>query len=111
MSTTLYNESVGLASEVRVRISPIARRDQDLAKRLRRACDDIPLHVAEGMCSTGRAKRVEYGAAAGSAREALACLQAAESVGYLRNAEDDDLRQRLRNLIERIQASLDAGPS
>jgi hypothetical protein len=54
---------------------------------------------------------VEYGAAAGSAREALACLQAAESVGYLRNAEDDDLRQRLRNLIERIQASLDAGPS
>ena len=71
--STLYVESAALAAEVRVLLSPVARRDQDLARRLRRACDDVPMHVAEGMCHTGRARRLEYGAALGSAREALAC--------------------------------------
>jgi four helix bundle protein len=101
--TTLYLDSVGLASDVRVLLSPIARRDQDLAKRLRRACDDVTLHVAEGMCETGRGKRLEYGAALSSAREALACLRAAESVGYLHT--DEGLAERLTQLVTRLQAA------
>jgi four helix bundle protein len=99
--STLYVESVGLASDVRALLSPIARRDQELAKRLRRACDEVPLHIAEGMCSTGREKRLEYGAAASSAREALACVRAAESVGYLPTG-DEGLYERLDRLLSRI---------
>jgi hypothetical protein len=99
-------ESVGLASDVRVLLSPIARRDQDLAKRLRRACDEVPLHLAEGMCSTGRVKRLEYGAAVGSAREALACVRAATSVGLLRDG-DGGLALRLERLLGRIVGMLE----
>jgi four helix bundle protein len=103
--TTLYVESMGVASDVRDLLTPIARRDQDLAKRLRRACDDVPLRIAEGMCSTGRERRLEYGAALGSAREALACVRAAESVGYLKDG-DPDLRERIERLLDRILAAL-----
>jgi four helix bundle protein len=104
--STVYMESVGLAADVRVLLTPIARRDQDLAKRLRRACDEVPLHLAEGMCSTGRAKRLEYGAAVGSAREVLACLRAAESVGYLREG-DAGLSTRVEQLLRRMLSMLE----
>lgn len=99
--TTLYVESVALSADVRLLLSPIARKDQDLAKRLKRACDDVPLHVAEGMCATGRDRRGEYGAALDSAREALACVRAAESVGYLREG-DNGLSARIEHVLERI---------
>jgi four helix bundle protein len=92
---------VAVALDVKGLLSPIARRDQDLARRLKRASDDVPLHVAEGMCSTGREKRSEYGAALGSAREALACVRAAESVGYLKEG-DGGVSERIEQLLDRI---------
>lgn len=104
--STLYLDSVGLASDVRGLLSPIARRDQDLAKRLRRACDEVPEHIAEGMCLTGRPRRAEYEAARVSAREALACLRAAETVGYLRDG-DEGLSMRIEGLVRRISTTLD----
>jgi hypothetical protein len=61
-------ESVAVASDVRLVLAPIMRKDQELGRRLKRACDDVPLHLAEGMCSTGRTRRTEYGAALGSAK-------------------------------------------
>jgi four helix bundle protein len=99
-------DSVGLAADVRALLSPIARRDQELAKRLRRACDEVPLHLAEGMCSTGRVKRLEYGAAVGSAREALACVRAAASVGLLTGG-DAGVSERLERLLRRILSMLE----
>jgi len=105
--STLYVESVALTVDVRVLLSPIARRDQDLARRLKRACDDVPLHVAEGMCTVGRARRLEYGAALGSAREALACVRAAESVGYLREG-DQGLSHKITHVLDRIVDTLAA---
>jgi four helix bundle protein len=108
--STLYIDSVGVTADVRVMLAPIARRDQDLARRLRRACDEVPEHIAEGMCLTGRSRRQEYMAALGSAREALACLRAAESVGYL--DVDAGLALRLERLLTRISSTLDgAHPS
>ena len=104
--STLYLDSIGLASDVRALLSPIARRDQELAKRLRRACDGVPEHIAEGMCLTGRSRRQEYEAARVSAREALACLQAAESVGYLRD-NHQGLSLRIEGLVRRISSTLE----
>jgi four helix bundle protein len=103
--STLYLDSIGLASDVRTLLSPIARRDHDLAKRLRRACDEVPEHIAEGMCLTGRPRRAEYEAARVSAREALACLRAAETVGYL--PDDEGLSLRLQGLVRRISSTLE----
>jgi four helix bundle protein len=105
--STLYVESAALAAEVRLVLSSIARRDQDLARRLKRACDDVPLHVEEGMCHTGRTRRLEYGAALGSAREALACVRAAESVGYLREG-DQGLSIKINHVLDRIVSALAA---
>ena len=103
--STLYVDSVALASEVRDYLTPIVRRDPDLARRLKRACDDVPVHVAEGMCSTGRKRRSEYGAALVSAREAIACMRAAESVGYLRDGTGDWPKHAER-LLDRILSAL-----
>lgn len=103
--STLYVESVALQTAVRERIQPLLRRDQDLAKRLKRAADDLPDRIAEGMSTTGRARRKEYSAALSSAREALACVKAAESVGYLHD-ENDELSQRIERLLERILTTL-----
>lgn len=101
--TTLYMESVAVASDVRLVLPPIMRKDQELGRRLKRACDDVSRHLAESMCSTGRTKRNEYGAALGSAREALACVRAANSVGYLAE-RDRPVEARIRQLVERMQA-------
>lgn len=103
--STVYVESSELAAEVRLLIQSISRRDQDLARRLKRASDEVPVHIAEGMCATGRSKRAEYGAAVASARETLACLRAAEGVGLLAQSSSD-LRQRVQALLDRILASL-----
>ena len=105
--STLYVESVSLAAEVNLLWSQIGKRDQGLARRLKRACQDVPLHLAEGMCATGRARRKEYGAALGSAREALACVRAAESIGYLERG-DQGLRERLSQVVDRITQALAA---
>ena len=101
--TTLYMESVALASDVRSVLPPIMRKDQELGRRLKRACDDVPQHLAESMCHTGRAKRAELVAALGSAKEALACVRAAESMGFL-TERDWPIEGRLRQLVERMQA-------
>lgn len=106
--STLYVESADLAAEARSLIVPIARRDQDLAKRLKRAFDEVPEHIAEGMCSTGRQKRQEYGAALGSAREALACVRAAQSVGYLRD-DPGSITGRMQKLLDRILLTMESG--
>jgi four helix bundle protein len=106
--STLYVESAELAVEARSLVVPIARRDQELAKRLKRAFDGVPEHIAEGMCSTGRTKRQEYGAALGSAREALACVRAAESVGYLPD-DPRSITARVQKLLDRILLTMERG--
>ena len=106
--STLYVESAELAAAARSLINPIARHVQDLSKRLKRAFDDVPEHIAEGMCSTGRMKRQEYGAALGSAREALACVRAAESVGYLPE-DPTSITARMQRLLDRILHSMETG--
>jgi hypothetical protein len=103
--STLYLDSVGLAAGVRFALTAISRRDQDLARRLRRASDQVPEHLAEGMCLTGRERRIEYRAAVDATREAIACLQAAESVGALAE-EDRPLRQRMEHFLSRLASSM-----
>jgi len=81
--TTLYSDSVALAAEARLLLPTLLRKDPALGRRFKRVCDEVPVRVAEGMSSTGRAKRTQYAAARDLTKEALACLRAAASVGYL----------------------------
>lgn len=99
--TTLYMESVALASDVRSLLTPIMRKDQSLGRRLKRAADEVPEHLAEGMSTTGRTRRAEYGAALGSAKEVLACVRAAAGVGYLSEREGE-IEERIKQLVDRM---------
>lgn len=99
--TTLYMESVAIASDIRALLPPIMRRDQDLARRLKRASDEAPEHLAESMCLTGRAKRVHLAAAQAAVKEVLACVRAAVSVGHLK-VHDPALEARIDQLARRI---------
>jgi four helix bundle protein len=102
--TTLYMDSVALAADVRLLMPALTRKDQALARRLKRLCDELPKHISEGMSSTGRARRSAYAAALGSAREALACVRAALSVGYL-NDPERELEGKLSQLVSRMVES------
>jgi hypothetical protein len=108
--STPYIDGVALATEARPLLAPLARRDADLAKRLRRVCDEVPEHLEEAMYLTGRRRRAEYAQAEQAAREALACLRAAESVGYL-PAGGAELKAKITALLARLAGSSAAPPA
>lgn len=54
-----------------------------LGDQCERALTSIPLNVAEGTHSRGRNRLARYNTAAGSAREVLACLETAHSLGRM----------------------------
>jgi four helix bundle protein len=69
------------------RLSPVVRmlrsRSPALADQMERAMISIPLNVAEGAYSRGRNRQARFQSAAASAREALACLETAEAMGFV----------------------------
>ncbi|MBC7795043.1 MAG: four helix bundle protein [Clostridia bacterium] len=58
----------------------------------------VALNIAEGMYSRGNNRGARYHSALGSARETLACLEAAESCGYV-NATDVALVEQLKRVV------------
>ena len=88
--------------EVLRQLRPVLRRielrDKDLARQLRRCSVSIALNVAEGMYRRGGNRTTRYHSALGSARETLACLEAAEACGYVAVAEAE-LCERLRRIV------------
>ena len=61
----------------------VRARSTSLGDQLERALISIPLNLAEGAYSRGRNRQARYqSAAAASAREALACLETAEALGW-----------------------------
>jgi four helix bundle protein len=69
------------------RLSPylpaLRARSVSLGDQLERALVSIPLNLAEGAYSRGRNRFSRYQSAAASAREALACLETAEALGWV----------------------------
>src|SRR5687768_7713898 len=69
------------------RLSPylpaLRARSASLGDQLERALTSIPLNLAEGSYSRGKNRYARYQSAAASAREALACLETAEALGWV----------------------------
>ena len=81
---------------------PVLRaRSASLGDQLERALVSIPLNVAEGAYSRGRNRFARYQSAAGSAREALACLGTAEALGWVGPVEPE-----LGALFDRVIGTL-----
>ncbi|MEM7136016.1 MAG: four helix bundle protein [Myxococcota bacterium] len=97
-----YKLALDTVREMAPLIERIARRDQDLARQLRRASMSMPLNINEGMYSGGKNRSARLTNAMASAKESVACLEVAEAVGYLDVASiEKSLRQ-----LDRIVAAL-----
>jgi len=79
----IYPVVLELIREVGPMVRELERRDPDLARQCRRALASGPLNIAEGSYSRGRNRVARYHDALGSLREALACFEVAEALGYL----------------------------
>jgi len=79
----IYDDMLDAVRTMRPMLRAIEKRDQDLARQLRRAASSVVLNLAEGSGSFGRVRTVRYRTALGSARETIACLRVAEAFGYV----------------------------
>ena len=94
----IYPVLLELVRTVRPLLWELERRDPDLARQCRRALASAPLNVAEGSYNRGKNRPARYHTALGSLREALACLEVAEALGYLPEVEPE-LRARFDHVL------------
>ncbi|MES1187196.1 MAG: four helix bundle protein [Myxococcales bacterium] len=94
----IYPVMLEVLRQLRPVLRRIELRDKDLARQLRRCSVSIALNLAEGMYSRGGNRTTRYHSALGSARETLACLEAAEACGYIAGV-DAALLQQLRRVV------------
>jgi len=103
---TLYAESLSLVEEARLLLSPIARNDRHLARRLRAACHEVTSRVAWATRWAGSDVDSELGLLLTATREARECVCAAERAGYLQ--EQCGRVARFREVSTRMLALLPA---
>jgi four helix bundle protein len=94
----IYSVILQVLRQLRPVLRRIELRDKDLARQLRRCSVSVALNVAEGMYSRGNNRGARYHSALGSARETLACLEAAEACGYVAEA-DAALCEQLKRVV------------
>ena len=95
-----YEVSVQLNRSVRPIVEVIRHRSAELADQLHRAAMSVTLNIAEGARSIGGNKMKHYWFAQGSANEVKACVDLAETWGWI-----DDTRE-VRGLLDRQLALL-----
>jgi four helix bundle protein len=98
MTLEIYPVVLELVRKLRPYLHVLRARSASLGDQLERALVSIPLNVAEGAYSRGKNRQARYQSAAASAREALACLEAAEALGWLQPL-DPELGALFRRII------------
>ena len=83
MSLKIYSVVLELVRRLAPVIRVLRSRSSALADQMERALISVPLNVAEGAYSRGKNRQVRFQSAAASARETLACLEAAEAMGFV----------------------------
>jgi len=97
----IYPVVLELVRTVRPYLQPLRVRSSSLGDQLERALISIPLNVAEGAYSRGKNRLARFQTAAGSAREALACLETAQALGWVQ-----PLAPELAALFNRVIGTL-----
>jgi len=83
MALEIYPVALQLVRTVAPSLRALRSRSPSLAEQLERALTSVPLNIAEGAYSRGKNQQARFQSAAASAREALACLETAEALGWL----------------------------
>ena len=94
----IYADAVAMCGDAGRVARVVERYDLDLGRQLRRAATSVLLNLAEGSGTTGGHRRQRYLTAMGSAREVVACLDAAEAIQYVAKV-DGAVRARLDIII------------
>jgi four helix bundle protein len=89
MTLRIYPVVLELVRKLAPYLPVLRARSASLADQFERSLISIPLNLAEGTYSRGRNRQARYQTAAASAREALACLETAEAMGWLSPLEPD----------------------
>ena len=83
MSLRIYAVVLELVRRMGPSVRVLRARSSALGDQLERALISVPLNVAEGAYSRGKNRQARFQSAAASAREALACLETAEALGFV----------------------------
>jgi len=101
MTLKIYPVVLELVRRLAPYLPALRARSSSLGDQLERALVSIPLNLAEGAYSRGKNRHARYQSAAASAREALACLETAEALGWLQPLEPE-----LGALFDRVIGTL-----
>jgi len=101
MTLDIYPVVLELVRALAPYLPRLRARSVSLGDQLERALISVPLNLAEGAYSRGRNRQARYQSAAASAREALACFETAEALGWL-----EPLEPRLVALFQRVIGTL-----
>ena len=82
MTLKIYPIVLELVRRLAPSLPRLRARSASLGDQMERALISIPLNVAEGAYSRGRSRQARYQSAAASAREALACWETAQALGF-----------------------------
>jgi four helix bundle protein len=82
MTLKIYAVVLELVRKLAPHLPVLRARSATLGDQLERALISIPLNLAEGAYTRGKNRYARYQSAAASAREALACLETAEALGW-----------------------------
>src|SRR5579863_9450486 len=94
----IYQDAVAMCGDAGRIAKAIEKCDLDLARQLRRAATSVLLNLAEGDGTTAGHRRQRYLTAMGSAREVVACFDAAQAMQYVATT-DAVVRHRLDVII------------
>jgi four helix bundle protein len=89
MTLRIYPIVLLLVRKLAPYLAVLRARSGALGDQLERAMTSIPLNLAEGSYSRGKNRFARYQSAAASAREALACLETAEALGWVGPVEPE----------------------
>jgi four helix bundle protein len=89
MTLKIYPIVLQLVRRLSPYLPALRARSTGLGDQLERALISIPLNLAEGAYSRGKNRHARYQSAAASAREALACLETAEALGWVQPLEPE----------------------
>jgi four helix bundle protein len=101
MTLDIYPVVLDLVRRVGPFLPRLRARSAALGDQLERALISIPLNLAEGAYSRGNNRPARFQSALASAREALACLETAEALGWVQPLEPE-----LSALFQRVIGTL-----
>jgi len=101
MTLKIYPVVLELVRRLSPMLPLLRARSSNLGDQFERALISVPLNLSEGAYSRGKNRQARYQSACASAREALACWETAQALGWV-----GPLDPELLGLFQRVIGTL-----